>query len=860
MIVSELKVVLSEALNQIGSELQEISSTGGESSLGYLFARGASTRSSSRRSLFYLTRRIYGDDEAMLREKLSRLSGLCDHFLKRYGDGPVSVLRAPARINILGEHVDYVSYLPTGSLTFGSREHDMTMLCRASETGRVRGASTLAAYAAFDFEIEDGPAPSDVHDLPRQWLSYLQAARAPTPHWGNYVKGALFFARLKYGQRAGVGFDFIVDSAIPPGGGASSSSALIVLAGAAIRSVNKIEYDPAELAEDSAQAEWYVGTRGGAMDHLTICLARQQKAVHISYADGRARSVPVPDRQFCWVTFFSHMADKGREVMLEYNERAAVSRVIIPAIIERWRETRPELYRLWKTALEELPAGSESSANTTRQVLNELPLEVTLAEMEREYTNAFRECSLTFPALVRERRGQPLKVRDRALHHVGEVRRVTSAVRVLRELFDVTGEQEFVGAGMRAIGELLDESHQSLCGRYEVCTPEAGRLVEIIAADPQVYGARLMGGGFGGNVLALTTREHLPLLIDRVQSEYYGPQGREGLREGSVMVSTPGPGLSTMSIEAVWREAITHFNARWWEASRYQDSIGSLLDGLDLTEPSNETWPIIVAAGKGTRASSSGLNVPKPLALISGVHAITRVLHTLKASVRAARPPIVIVSPETAAGVRQALAGEEVIFVVQPEARGTGDAVLHAREQMRDFRGRVLVVWGTQPVIRARTLRRTWQMAKLFADYEMVVPTAVMARPYAPLLRDHHGHVRASQETHLERVQAGRFGETNIGLFIVRSEAMFEALLDLRRAHWHEAEGRYDRPGGEFGFPNELITHLSKQPRGVLASPIADWREQQGIKNLADISRCEQFIAEMGDEMAGGKETDQSYH
>ena len=43
--------------------------------------------------------------------------------------------------------------------------------------------------------------------------------------------------------------------------------------------------------------------------------------------------VEVPDEEYCWLTFFSHAADKGREVMLEYNERAAVARVIIPALI-----------------------------------------------------------------------------------------------------------------------------------------------------------------------------------------------------------------------------------------------------------------------------------------------------------------------------------------------------------------------------------------------------------------------------------------------------------------------------------------------------------------------------------------------
>ena len=77
---------------------------------------------------------------------------------------------------------------------------------------------------------------------------------------------------------------------------------------------------------------------------------------------------------------------------------------------------------------------------------------------------------------------------------------------------------------------------------------------------------------------------------------------------------------------------------------------------------------------------------------------------------------------------------------------------------------------------------------------------------------------------------------------------MFEALLEMKRAYWSEANGRYGRPGGELGFPNELITHFSKLQNGVLASPIADWREPQGIKTRDDLARCEQFISELENE------------
>ena len=109
--------------------------------------------------LLSLLRQTYGDDAGAAEKSLDRLGALCASFLEAYGDGPVHLLRAPARINILGEHVDYVSYLPTYSLPFGSREHDMLMMYRPSATGRVRGASRRGEFARFDFSLDEGPAP-----------------------------------------------------------------------------------------------------------------------------------------------------------------------------------------------------------------------------------------------------------------------------------------------------------------------------------------------------------------------------------------------------------------------------------------------------------------------------------------------------------------------------------------------------------------------------------------------------------------------------------------------------------------------------------------------------------------------------
>ena len=847
---SDLQRLSAITLTQLSAEVRELTEADSEpTALAHILGGNSFAQDFLPRGLIFLLRRMYGAKVETLNGQLRRLTSMCAQFVRLYGAGPVSVLRAPARINILGEHVDYVSYLPTASLPFGSREHDMLMLYRGSTTDRVRGASTLEEYPPFSFNLTEGPTLGTSGDVEVDWLSYLYEHPASVSHWSNYVKGAAYFARIECGAQVRRGFDFVVDSGIPAGGGASSSSALVVLASAAVRDVNQLEYTPNELARDAAKAEWYVGTRGGAMDHITISLAKRDHAVLISYLDQQTRHVALPGRLFRWITFFSEAADKGREVMIEYNERAAVSRILLPALVEGWKTKQPERHTRWLAAIQSLEIGAAGAFDDVETMLQELPRTLTLTDIGRDYPEAFAACARSFPILVAERAERPLQLRARALHHIGEVRRVKTAVQVLENLSRPKGsndvEQE-VDVAMRLVGNLLNQSHASLRDLYEVSTPDVERLIEIISTSPGVYGARLMGGGFGGNVLALIARENVESLVERVQAEYYQPNNRQGNTEGSVMISTPGDGLAPISVESVWREALEDFNSSGQEATKYRAGVNELLDSISPELPM-EVWPVIVAAGRGTRSLASGLAIPKPLASVQGTPAILHVLRNVRTAFGQTRRAIVIVSPETE-GQTRALIKEDVTFMVQPEALGTGDAVLYAHEEMAGFEGRAMVVWGTQPVIRPVTMRRALKLAEIFSDYEMVLPTANMNRPYAPLLRDERGRVQAARETHLEQADQLHSGESNIGMFIVKGQAMFKALVDLRQSLWDGTERRYRRQGGELGFPNELINYFARQESGVFACPIADSREEQGIKTFADVARCERFISELAEE------------
>lgn len=85
----------------------------------------------------------------------------------------------------------------------------------------------------------------------------------------------------------------------------------------------------------------------------------------------------------------------------------------------------------------------------------------------------------------------PKPLDRRARHVVTENARVLAAVTALRE-----------GNGV-ALGELFNASHVSQRDDFEVSHPAVNALVERAWADPDVLGARLTGGGFGGSMVAL---------------------------------------------------------------------------------------------------------------------------------------------------------------------------------------------------------------------------------------------------------------------------------------------------------------------------------------------------------------------
>ena len=76
-------------------------------------------------------------------------------------------------------------------------------------------------------------------------------------------------------------------------------------------------------------------------------------------------------------------------------------------------------------------------------------------------------------------------------------------------------------------GQLVDASHRSLRDDYAVSIPEVDALAELLRSQRGVYGARLVGGGFGGAVLAIA-RPQVTAVAARATADAYRKRiGRE---------------------------------------------------------------------------------------------------------------------------------------------------------------------------------------------------------------------------------------------------------------------------------------------------------------------------------------------
>ena len=126
------------------------------------------------------------------------------------------------------------------------------------------------------------------------------------------------------------------------------------------------------------------------------------------------------------------------------------------------------------------------------------------------------------------------KARRRSKHVVSENQRVSDAVEAL------------ASGDIKAFGQFMNESHQSLKDDFEVSCTELDALVELSQKHPGVAGARMTGAGFGGCTVAIVASD----AVESFKSEVIPAYERQTGLTAQVYVCAATDGASTVAATA----------------------------------------------------------------------------------------------------------------------------------------------------------------------------------------------------------------------------------------------------------------------------------------------------------------------
>jgi bifunctional UDP-N-acetylglucosamine pyrophosphorylase / glucosamine-1-phosphate N-acetyltransferase len=181
---------------------------------------------------------------------------------------------------------------------------------------------------------------------------------------------------------------------------------------------------------------------------------------------------------------------------------------------------------------------------------------------------------------------------------------------------------------------------------------------------------------------------------------------------------------------------------------------------------------IVLAAGKGTRMKS---RLPKLLHTACGRPLLAWSLCAVEPL--APSPAVVVVPPDEPD--LTALVPEWATPAVQRTARGTGDAVLAAREALARFAGDVLILNADHPLIEADTLQQllaAHRQAAAAATLLTFERTPTIGADFGRIVRDAAGNVTAIVEVRDATPEQRAIAEVNSGYYVVRADRLWQAL------------------------------------------------------------------------------------
>jgi len=275
-------------------------------------------------------------------------------------------------------------------------------------------------------------------------------------HWPNYILGVVDQYQ-KRGATLG-GFNLYIDGDVPLGAGLSSSAAVECAVTLALSELFDLNVERLDIPQIAQKAEHtYAGVMCGIMDQFASAFGKEKNVIKLDCRTLGFEYVPLDL--------------KGYEVVL-------------------------------------LNTNVKHSLASTAYNKRREQCEQASAWVREEYPEVKNLRDVTIDMLDRLVKEKDKDIYAKASFVVLENERVEKSCEALR------------AGDIKQLGQYIFQSHEGLSKVYEVSCPELDYLVDYVRLFPEVIGARMMGGGFGGCTINIVKEGALASILPALEQEY----------------------------------------------------------------------------------------------------------------------------------------------------------------------------------------------------------------------------------------------------------------------------------------------------------------------------------------------------
>ena len=233
---------------------------------------------------------------------------LLDKYRSLFGKDPELKIKAPGRINLIGEHTDYNQ----GWVMPASIDKSMLMAFGLNDSDEIHVHSMMLG------STENIDMKGEIHRTNR-WIDHLSGIVSAFINVGIVMKG----------------FNCVIYSDIPLGGGVSSSSALECGFMLGVDHLFECGLKPWKMIELSQWSNHhFLGVQGGFLDQFAILFGKKGQAIKMNCLDRSFNYIPANLKNYSWVLFDTKV--KHNHVESGYNDRVEECQKAVDLIQERY--------------------------------------------------------------------------------------------------------------------------------------------------------------------------------------------------------------------------------------------------------------------------------------------------------------------------------------------------------------------------------------------------------------------------------------------------------------------------------------------------------------------------------------------